>query len=399
MLLISVVFIPSRGTTDVPVWVEFVEQIRKIDKCVSLQDCLHMASRYDVSNYPPGYTVAMYLLNNAPGIRQTSAFIAVKTIIFLFYLLSLASVVFYARSISASKQVLVGAAFLFVSATSLLINAMGLGYVDVFMIPFFILGALFIKKKQYYIAGICITLSVLMKWQPLIIVPFILLHVYLSGRFRGVVLFMGGAASTLLLMNIFTPNLFSVLQKPTSFAFGDRIISAAPNIPWIFVYILQKTGFSKYIGGYEMVYVYADQASHPILSLFYDVFRFSFIAYYGMLLYRYFTKYRETPARYDHMLLFIVFVMFGYFILSSHVHENHLLLGVVSALLLVIENPTRTYRELFIATNIVATFSMVVFYGVFGEPFVPMIPWGTSIVTIGAVVTAAWFARFAYRRI
>ncbi len=392
LLLVNVVFIWSPGTSDVPVWTSFINGIRQ-----SNVDYLFRCITYNCSEapitYPTLYFLILYIFAKAPMLSSISPFLVVKILIFSFYLLSLVCALIFFWYVGKENKQLhnIDVVLLFLTQLSLFLNTQGLGYVDILMIPPFILSILWMLKNNFFLGGVFYAISLLVKWQPLILLPMILLYVVKIRRLRGIATFFLGIILGIAPLYVIFPDVVGVLLYSLRHALTDQFIAAAPNLPWVAIAALRWLGLSSIFGFGNQMYIVMTQTKDIGLLLLYMVFKIVFLGYYAWIMLKFYKRTEYMDNR-ENFFFALIGIMVGYYILASGVHENHLIIGGVLAFLLYLLHPSTKNRWLFFQVDSVSALGMFIFYGISGVPLLPLTIRGTSVVTIVAIVFVIWFA-------
>jgi hypothetical protein len=127
-------------------------------------------------------------------------------------------------------------------------GAMVLKYVDINFAPYLLLSLYFLQHKKYILFGAFFTISGLIKWQPLIIAPFLLLFVWHPVADRSgysahkIPALWQAAAGSLMILATCTLyfSLPAILSAFKSVAREPWLSGNALNIHWIVTYLLHK---------------------------------------------------------------------------------------------------------------------------------------------------------------
>lgn len=349
ILAILIVFIlvyaslDSPGTGDYLYWIKWLNLIR--ENGVSLA----FAKMND--NYPP---LILLIINFFEFISmgRLSDFQIIKLSIVIMFLISLAMLYLWHSSVLET--------ILF--AFALCLNSLYLGYVDIYIVPF-IIGAFWCLSESKNVYAVCLfIISFMIKWQPLIIMPFIMIYL-LDIDSRNVKLFDHFKASKFALVSI-------LVLLPICFYFGfneirssfmaatrhDFLSANALNVNWIATWIVRLCS-PEVFGGLDGGHVRYIQTSNFHLR----IGRVIFFAVYLYTLLKFFKSSKTIRNLYIHAIIGYI----SYFILNVGVHENHLFLAVVLSFLLVHEDVAWVRVATFVAiTQIV---NLYLFYGISGR--------------------------------
>ena len=277
---------------------------------------------------------------------------------------------------------------------SLLLNCMALGYLDILFVPFVITSLFALDRGRYTLFTVLFALAALMKFQPLIIAPFILIHLAGINRIRDFarvdykkllqqfVLPAGIILLIMILLYDFAP--FHSLRQASK----DTFLSGnALNLNWIYSWALHLASPEKFnpLRGGLIEYI--------IMSNFWVriVPRTLNLVVYAGLLIVYFRGRRD----FSRMLVFSLLAYISYFTFNTGVHENHLVL--IFPLFAVLAHFRMEYREQAIVWIILGNVNMLVFYGFTGaeSPFNRNLS-GMDITLPLAVLIFIVYARFMF---
>lgn len=399
-ILINMLLVPSQGTGDVNVWVSYIHGMRLHGAWQYLQMCVQHHCIVNSQDYPPGYYYILYVFQQLTYFRNMSPLLMTKTAIFIFSIVSCVSMLTYAHYLRIKTKTInnIDIVMVYVLNVSLLLNTQGLGYIDVFVIPMYIFFLLFIVRGKYFWGGIIFGLSLLIKWQPILSFPLVLLYVYMHKHLLGAARLLIGAAIPLLLVVLLDTRALSGYVESFGLAVrGDEVAVAAPNVVWLVLRLFRVVGLGQVVGFGRGMYAIVDQFSSPLQLGFITFFKCMFVAYYLYILYRYRKNHTQSVPDMYSLLRTIVVVMVGYFVLSSNVHENHLMLGVIAAMLLYISKSSKSNLLLLLQVDAVSAISMFTVYGVTGKSMLSYSYWGIESVTIVAMFVISWFCIFLFR--
>lgn len=234
-----------------------------------------------------------------------------------------------------------------------------LGYVDAYFFPWLI-GALWaLDRRRLALAGALFAGACVIKWQPIIVLPFVLVYCWRVGalRLKGLSWFLAAAAAVAV-----------VVVAPFGTAVGDawhaathhRFLSGnALNFSWLvthWLHVYRPARFGALIDG-QSTFVETTSAAYTTLPhiLFYLTYGAAVLA-----------AVRWTTS-FCSLLRFSVVGSLAYFTFNTGVHENHLIVPVCLLVLLAAHE-----RENWLAAIAVAVFSdlnLYLFYGVDGLGF------------------------------
>jgi hypothetical protein len=188
-----------------------------------------LAGYAQIADYPPLGPFILWAATEAGSGLGLPPFISIKLAIDIFQLTA-------ALIIRRQTQSWAAAALIF-----LLLTPFGalLGYIDVFYLPFILTGIYALRSDRLAIASLMFAVATLIKWQPGVLCPVIL--IYSLGRCRPPKCLwpVPAAAFTILVIAAFGPQ---ALSTAFAGATNDRLFSGqAFNLDWVITYVLEAT--------------------------------------------------------------------------------------------------------------------------------------------------------------
>lgn len=353
---INLVLFSSKGTVDARNWeVIFVDILARGAKFIP--DCLSYLcpSNLILTKFPPGHAFIFYLFSFIFPVRFFGTMISMKALIALFYILTYCAYMYFVKVVGASKKTFIANSVIFLSLVSLILSAQGLAYTDIVTFPFFILSMLAIVRKKYIWSGVLFSLSFLIKWQSVIILPIILAYVIsgdLKRRVSSLIEFCVGMIMSVLMFIPVTHNIFAgmLLSLRNSLL---HTTNYALNVQWV-IQNIPISGLALHVN---------ESPSIMRIVLQLGVFILGYLLVVKKVLHTGYGKNREE--QFFHALLLGLGM---YYLFSFGVHENHFILGTIIALLLYVRYPTKVNRVVLLMVDGINTLNMVVFYGFTGSP-------------------------------
>jgi hypothetical protein len=335
--------------------------------------------------YPPLFSVMLLAPNflaNTFGISDVAAF---KIFVFLIYILSVVLL------IVISSDILVGLLF----AAAFAYNAMALGYMDSWCAPFLFLSFYFLDRNKLALGILAYALACLVKLQPLIIGPFILLYAFRPQGIRQwqalplrADVWRTAAAVAVLLMVFFAffGNFISVTLQQ-GFAHSRSSLTAnGLNVPLlsglIYRLLASPADLSPNISNG------IDIHDHPWVYL---VFRYCFSCVYLLTL----AAAIYVAGQRNRVLLLAVAAFWSYTMLSTGVHENHLGTAVIVAIYLAMRD--RTMWPVATITAIMFNFNQLIFY--YPSAFRDMTDASYALATIVSIASFIWLLYFCWTQV
>lgn len=373
---INLTLILSPGTSDVKNWQNIVSLINQKRTSELFPGCLN----YDCGvfyplTYPPGHFLVIFFFTKILSIAQIGTLLTIKIAILTFYILTLFSFIIFNKFLSSrrnsnKKLKTIDLSLIYLSSLSLILNTQGLGYTDIFFFPFLIFSILSLLRQRYLIAGILFGIASLIKWQPVIILPFLIFYlISLKSKvstLKKLTLFLVGLFLTVFFLyplnnNIVNALIFSLHKG----AISNIFLSAALNFQWLATYLyrlLFPQIFGPFING-KIDYVTQRGFPFPPIFFFPKLF---FVGIYMLILGNYFLRRKDGNIN---SLLKSSFAAYtSYFMVSSGVHENHLSISLLLALLIFVIEPSLKNRIILLGIDLVNFVNMFIFYGITGKP-------------------------------
>ena len=345
-LLLGMVFLQSQGTTDVDIWRSWTKNA----------DTLGLVEGYaaNQADYPPlasAFLLGGYRLFGKLGV---DLFLSIKLTIFFFLLATITLISLWTRSLLVSLALY----------TSLLINTVGLGYIDIFFALTLGAALWMLYKNQLVWFSIFFTLSCLTKWQPLIIAPFIVLYLLQINDVRdwkkiawknlaGKVV-LPAALVSLVVIFIYHPEpVWLSLKASLSHTY---LSGNALNLGWVMTHFLHVFRPDEYgpLSNHLSTYIMTDDPRITFIPKLLFV-----IAYLAILV-----RFAAQPKTFEKLLVYSVAGFLAYFTLNTGVHENHLFILMIPAALLIWID--RRHWFLALAVMLMFNINMFLFYGIDG---------------------------------
>lgn len=262
-----------------------------------------------------------------------------------------------------------GPCLCFVVAVAL--SASALGYLDILFAAPLIVALFAALDDRPALSATALAIACLIKWQPLILLPF-LLPLWIEQARRPSVSHLAVAASPALAICSaiawwFWPEIWMAFNH--AFSHGSWSAGAL-NLPWL---------LQMLFGQRPQI---MDVPDHAIFAL-----RLLFAAVYLPLVVRAWSRRGAAEA----VLTCSLAGFAAYFVLAPSVHENHLFTAVVLAFVLWARKPSMSWATIGIA--LFANVNLVVFYGLTGAP--PFPP-GPRFALLSGALSAVATAAFCY---
>lgn len=348
ILICSIVFFNTPGTGDMSIWMDWIEYADQYG--------VKEGYRLQRDMYPPFALIIQIILKKI--YPMLSSFVALRVVNIFFLLISTLLIqILYRRE----KITLI-----FFGALVLSTN---LGYLDIEMVPFFVLAFHFISKDKYVLSGIFYTLLCLVKFQPLIILPYIVLYFVdifdvNENRFQLKLKWkkmMGMAIPPIIIGGVvcifYKGAPIKALMKAL-FKSGSVISPNGLNFGWVVQFILEKF--------YPDLFGTLDNGKITIIwdvAPIYQCFKYIFVILYLCAVILLFLHRKKTIKL---VLQCSLIGYTAYFLFNSGVHENHLFLGMILMILLYLHEPIQTNYFRMLLYIIIFNFNLLILYGMSG---------------------------------
>jgi len=362
--LIALSFLYSPGTGDVSIWRNWIDQMSAFG--------LVGGFVHSGTDYPPLSLIILATVSRCADAFGMTIFLTLKWSLFIFLFATAASFYWFSRNL------ILTAALEF----SLVLNSVALGYLDIYFAPFLIATFFCLQRGHFKMGVLMFAISCSIKWQPLLIAPFICIYVMtgagegFSGRdkaYKRPLPFMIAALVVVLpLVMIFGAGaIINSLQR--AMTRHNFISSYALNFGWLHTWALHLWAPDKYgslqAGQVDLIQTRDALVLLPERILFY-------LSYLGII----WTFARDTRT-FERLLIYSMLGYLSYFLFNTSVHENHLFPIACLAWILVFIDSSQLVRA--ITLSIAANINLFVFYGVFGQ---------TIYRVIAGVDITLWFA-------
>jgi hypothetical protein len=338
----------------------------------------------NAADYPPGASLALWFAGMAGAALGWVPAAAIKLSLAVFLGVTLS--VFFAWTRNGAATLGLWAA--------LLLNSVALGYLDIYTAPFLVLSLRALSEAKNGRALTWFSVACLVKWQPGLVGPFLLLHVIGTARrptlddARRVAWLLAPSAAVVVVVVLF----FGAMPVTWAFArsLGHRSLSAdALNLGWVITWLQQGAAHGVDALFDRVVYV----ARAPLWARL--VTKVLFAGQYIVLIWH----YARRPSSFNRTLAYALTGSLAYLIFNSGVHENHWF--VPSLLAVALAARDATWRLPAVIVGAFANLNLLLFYGVSGRG-----PGDSRVIGIDVTVPLAalavafyvWMLRLLWRR-
>ena len=285
------------GTPDVDIWLEW---IRALSASGPIDGYRSVAS-----DYPPGASLFLWMATAVGRGANVDPRLSLKILLFTFLLLTTGV------TLAGSRRA--GIALLIHLSTC--VSAMGLMYLDILTAPFLV-GAIWAAMANMpFLMMSGLVLAALIKWQPLILLPFAAAHVLkrapaISTGSLWLRVALAIVPAVLILGVYGTPVVESLYRASRH----TTLSSFAANFPWLLTWWFGRGSEARLESGGTMAIVYASRVTLRLLSLL-------MLIAYGSLLRMYWKRGSASSADW---IRFSLLGYWAYAVISAGAHENHL---------------------------------------------------------------------------
>ncbi len=377
--LCAVLLLNAPGTDDVKTlqtWSHIIERHGPIEGYIQ-----------SGADYPPVGVLLIAATVQRAEAQNIAGGAAIKGLILLFLLLT--SLAFYAITRNLALTTAVQGAFL--------INSTALGYVDVLFAPVLLLALAALERRRFLWATALFILACLIKWQVIIIAPFLLitmLDIRRVAHWRTLpwrrlagagLVTLGLVGGTILLFRE-----GAVLSFWYALTRSTYLSGTALNLGWVLTGLLHRLDPATY-GPLDAGRVAIITTENPLIV---GPLKALFLILFAAILILFFRAEKTFP----NFLRFATLGYLAYFACNTGVHENHLFLAVL--LLGLLAHHDRTVLPDLAAWAVLLNVNMVVFYGLDGRglPFSPVVGGLDLTLPLSLLTVLLFIGFFAHTR-
>lgn len=356
LALVTLSFFHSPGQGDVRFWLKWMETVEDRGPLVSFEtrERSPLSSDAVQEGYPPFISFISFGAVKLSHLFSTDYFTALKLSLTIFLFLS--SFIFWRWT----RNFFITVIFHF----SLMVNSLMLVYIDIYFVPTLLISLWALKERNLTAFTIFYSVSCLIKWQPIILAPFILLYVLNVERiselrtidFKAIALKVLSPAAVII---IITFALFKMpFLKSLSSAVTEPYLSGnALNFGWIMTYLLHvffPDKFGNLING-EAGYIMTTSLKLMLLPklLFFIFFAAAFLSFF------------KREKSFENFIHYSLTGYLSYFFFNTGAHENHLFIATILAVILFFLNREYVMTSAFVI--IMSNLNLVIFYGTDGK--------------------------------
>ena len=344
IFLISIKYINSPGQSDIQYWVKWIRNSQLFG--------IKQGFKINNDEYPPIASVILYI---GSLISYSKIIFDIKLTLFIF--LCLSSFIAYLWT----KNLFFSGLFVLTITLSTILS-----YLDVLIVPPLLLSFWALSQRKYIYFSIAFTIATFIKWQPIIIVPFLIIYILDIKDIKDLkeknfiefllkIILPTFCIICIIFLYYGSSILISFIEL-----FHTRTLSGqALNMSWIITYFLHI--FSPHQFG-PLVHGYSTYIMNPKLNIS-IIQKILFLGIYGLVS----ICFLKEEKTFKNLIKFSLIAYVTYFIFSTDVHENHLFIAsLLSSILCFID---QKYFTIAILVSGVANLNLFLFGGINGKRF------------------------------
>lgn len=295
-------------------------------------------------DYPPGTLTIFYI---ADWIVPGGTLAAIKATFLVFLYATAAMIGLWQKSVGAAT----------VALAALLVGTMGLGYADILVAPSLVGSLWLLSKARYLSAGTLFAITCAIKWQPLILIPFVV--VYVLGRYEGE----AGRWKRRLI------DLAKLAAPAVAVAVAVLVIFGIPAVRQSFTRAFTAVYFSGNTLNFEWVLTWFALGTDELVRWTYLDEVPSWMPLVGralmaILLLTVLVLFVLSKRTFDQLLVAAIAGFFVYFAWNINVHENHLFPAALLGLIVMWRYAEYRVQSLIVIA--IHNINMIIIYGITG---------------------------------
>ena len=337
-------------------------------------------------NYPPLGYLFIGTIGTLAKFTGVHYHLIYKASLLLFLIVTALALYFFTKNLRFTSLT-----YLFLSVYTL-----AHGYFDIVFAPFLIVSLYFLRRDNWVWFTIFLSLTVLIKYQPVILIPFLAVYILTKHKVSS----FSSSRSKRIALQIIVPSFLFFLSF--LFVFGPFFVLSffkgmqhsalsanALNVSWIITWLLHLFApdqFGAVINGrIEII-----DPENGLVTLFPKV---AFVVLYVYSVYRFF---RDEEKTFEDLIKYMILGYLTYFMWNTGVHQNHLFIGSLLYGLLVCFD--KGYLGEYLFWEIYAVVNLVLFYGLDGASNFQVI-YGINITPIVALLGMSGFVITYYETV
>lgn len=358
-VLVGIAFLNSLGTEDRGRWIIYIDLARHYGIFGTYPVAVLQGVGGAKATYPPLALILLALLAYPADFFHQRDFLVLKESLTPFTL----GCAWVMAMWQEDRRIVLGVAMFLVLA----LNALMLAYIDVYFVFFLLLSYYFLSRGQLGRASTLFVVSVLVKWQPIILAPLIVLFLIPRvGEPRNLVRFLPAVSLAVVALLFYGGPMF---QAFTNGITEPAVSAKALNFNWLITALAEQHWPDYLVSGGTLLRTlhpqqFAREAQTPQAIVAWHLLGVStalrYVTYAVSILYFYISK--RTLAD---LLRASVVSFFAYFTFGMAVHENHVCVAAVLALCWVAVDRSRWFEA--IVLGVMFNVNLLIFYGISGD--------------------------------
>ena len=301
-------------------------------------------------------------------------------------LLNMSEIIFQRLSLDNRQNIkLLGVAFLLLSSfifykitknffaaltlmVFLTLSSASIGYIDIYFLPTFLLSLYFLQKNKFHMFSLFFTLTILIKWQPIIIAPFFLFYIIRkifdepNPRLKRRIILDSTSPTLIIIFGAISLWGFVPMAKSFIYAsfFHDFLSANALNFNWVLTWLIRVIKPELFGGLTSNKILYITDPHNELFILFIGL-RIIFAILYLFALY----NFIKSEIAFEDLLKFSTLGYLSYFTFNIGVHENHLFL--IIPILAYLSYLQSSFILQYFFAGFVFNLNLFLFYGISGN--------------------------------
>jgi Gpi18-like mannosyltransferase len=384
-ILVGLAFLNAHGTEDRGRWLIYIDLARSHGIFGTYPFAVFNAVAGATTDYPPLSIIFLAILSRFADLFHAADLDTLKVSLIVFTLACAAIVAAW----QAGKHGRVLGVAMFLTLT---VNALVLVYIDVYSLAFLLLALWFFDRGWYGTGAVAFVISILVKWQPIILIPFVVLYLWPRCRLRDIARFIPAVVVLLAALAVYgrpmTHAFVNGMQEPT---FSGRAL----NFNWLATaraeahlpsYVRADGYVVTTMSALNLLNEYPPDTAKHYLELFNLSTALRYACFLVTVLYFWLSK-----RCFEDLLRASVVGFFAYFIFGMAVHENHTLVPAALAVCWLAVDRTRWLEA--VALGFILNINLLIFYGLTGDgPGFSRMVFGHDVSVLLAAFNVVFFA-------
>lgn len=374
-VFLASIYFSKHGTTDMDIWLMRISYIQQWGP-LNAYHLVNTNKDYLPIDAPPLFMFYLFVSLKIAELLNVSYILGMKILLLIFYILSISSFILLSiikkhNTGGTTFKNAISSLILILSVPYLLFSSLAYSYLDVFFTPFLVLSVISFIKKRWILAGVFITISSLTKWFTVLLIPLYAIYFINFTKFKnrsriivqktgfikillGILLVSASILAMFIANNINPVN--SLITGFRTSAVRPYVSGLAMNLGWIETYFIRVFSSNRYGGLLNGQNLLIYDRNFPYRTT-------QSILYYSVIL-LILVKFFLVKKTIRNWLYVLFLVSFTYFVLSFGVHENHLVMAVLTSLCLAIFTNRFRYKILYVYIATMGLLNLVWFMGI-----------------------------------